>query len=219
MTRLIPRCSRAAWLAAAAIVANRISRRRAQAPAPDALRAKVRVVHVGRMTPRLSRELSNFLAIPNLASDTREHPPKRRAADPDDGARAASPARTLESPSGGPPAVYGELATPGAPRRSCSTRTTTANPSTRPAGRRRRGSRCCATTRSRRADASSRSRRRRERSRASGGCTAGRRATTRRRSSRCSPRSMRCAPPGVDTVGEPQVLLRGRGGSRLRTSA
>jgi acetylornithine deacetylase/succinyl-diaminopimelate desuccinylase-like protein len=61
------------------------------------------------------RELSTFLAIPNLASDA---PNIQRNADHLIGMLGARgiAARRLESPSGGPPAVYGELTSPGATR-------------------------------------------------------------------------------------------------------
>jgi acetylornithine deacetylase/succinyl-diaminopimelate desuccinylase-like protein len=61
------------------------------------------------------RELTDFLAIPNLASDSANI---RRNADHLRGMleRRGVATRFLESPSGGPPAVYGELTTPGATR-------------------------------------------------------------------------------------------------------
>src|SRR5204862_8020223 len=84
----------------------------AQAPTPEALRAKVRDYRRAHDV-EIVRELNSFLAIPNLASDKANI---RRNADHLLGmmtARGIS-ARLLESPSGGPPAVYGELITPGA---------------------------------------------------------------------------------------------------------
>jgi acetylornithine deacetylase/succinyl-diaminopimelate desuccinylase-like protein len=86
----------------------------AQSTAPDALRSKIRS-YASEHDAAIVRELSDFLAIPNLASDPANI---RRNADfliRMMRARGIT-ARTLESPSGGPPAVYGELATPGATR-------------------------------------------------------------------------------------------------------
>ena len=60
-------------------------------------------------------ELTNFLAIPNLASDSvniRRNADHLRAMLE----RRGIATRLLQSPAGGPPAVYGELATPGATR-------------------------------------------------------------------------------------------------------
>ncbi|MDB4874606.1 MAG: peptidase [Gemmatimonadetes bacterium] len=83
----------------------------AQTPAND-LRTKVRNYGSGHDVEIL-RELSEFLAIPNLASDG---PNIRRNADHLMGMMRSRgiTTRLLESPSGGPPAVYGELAAPGA---------------------------------------------------------------------------------------------------------
>jgi acetylornithine deacetylase/succinyl-diaminopimelate desuccinylase-like protein len=84
----------------------------AQAPTPEALRAKLRDYRRAHDV-EIVRELSSFLAIPNLASDKTNI---RRNAVHLEGmmtARGIS-ARLLESPSGGPPAVYGELTTAGA---------------------------------------------------------------------------------------------------------
>jgi len=84
----------------------------AQAPSPEALRAKLRDYRRAHDV-EIVRELSSFLAIPNLASDKTNI---RRNAVHLEGmmtARGIS-ARLLESPSGGPPAVYGELTTAGA---------------------------------------------------------------------------------------------------------
>src|SRR5215204_6567454 len=61
------------------------------------------------------RELSDFLAIRNLASDSvdiRRNAQHLLAML----ARRGIEGRLLESPEGGPPAVYGELRTPGATR-------------------------------------------------------------------------------------------------------
>ena len=62
---------------------------------------------------QIVRELSDFLAIPNLASDSVDI---RRNADHLMAMMRARgiAARLLQSPSGGPPAVYGELPAPGA---------------------------------------------------------------------------------------------------------
>src|SRR5678816_1803571 len=84
----------------------------AQAPTPEALHAKLREYRRAHDV-EIVRELSSFLAIPNLASDKTNI---RRNAVHLEGmmtARGIS-SRLLESPSGGPPAVYGELTTPGA---------------------------------------------------------------------------------------------------------
>ena len=84
----------------------------AVAQSSDPIRAKIR----GYSTTHdaaIVRELSTFLAIPNLASDSAnirrnaEHLIQMMAA-------RGIAARTLQSPSGGPPAVYGELPSPGA---------------------------------------------------------------------------------------------------------
>ncbi|MGH7620076.1 MAG: M20/M25/M40 family metallo-hydrolase, partial [Gemmatimonadaceae bacterium] len=63
----------------------------------------------------LTHELSNFLAIPNLASDSANIRRNSEALIRMMGARGI-PARRLESTTGGPPAVYGELESPGATR-------------------------------------------------------------------------------------------------------
>jgi acetylornithine deacetylase/succinyl-diaminopimelate desuccinylase-like protein len=84
----------------------------AQAPSPLNLRTQVRGYSRAHDV-EIVRELSNFLALPNLASD-REN--IRRNADhlmEMMRARGLAP-RLLESSTGGPPAVYGELSTPGA---------------------------------------------------------------------------------------------------------
>jgi acetylornithine deacetylase/succinyl-diaminopimelate desuccinylase-like protein len=84
----------------------------AQGPSPEVLRAKVRSYATAHDAD-ITHELGNFLAIPNLASDAANI---RRNADLLIRMMTARgiAARTLESPSGGPPAVYGELATRGA---------------------------------------------------------------------------------------------------------
>jgi acetylornithine deacetylase/succinyl-diaminopimelate desuccinylase-like protein len=87
---------------------------RAQQTNPEALRTAVRAYATAHDAD-IVRELSTFLAIPNLATDA---PNIQRNADhliAMLGARGIV-ARRLESPSGGPPAVYGELTSPGATR-------------------------------------------------------------------------------------------------------
>src|SRR3954468_20518192 len=84
----------------------------AQNPTPDALPASLRAYRASHDV-EIVRELSSFLAIPNLASDrvnirrNAEHLLAMMTA------RGIS-AKLLESPSGGPPAVYGELPATGA---------------------------------------------------------------------------------------------------------
>lgn len=90
------------------------SRLAGQTPNPDALRAKIdayRATH----DVTIVRELGSFLAIPNLAGDGANI---RRNADQLLAMMRTRgiAARLLESPSGGPPAVYGELTVPGASR-------------------------------------------------------------------------------------------------------
>ena len=103
-------------LAAAVLLAGAAPRAaRAQAAvSPDSLRAVVaryRAAH----EPAILRELADLLALPNLASDSGAI---RRNASAVVAllARRGIAARLLESPAGGPPAVYGELRTPGATR-------------------------------------------------------------------------------------------------------
>ncbi len=83
-----------------------------QSPAGDALRTRVRAYRAAHDTS-IVRELRDFVAIPNVASDTaniRRNADRLRAML---GARGIT-SKTLESPEGGSPAVYGELLTPGA---------------------------------------------------------------------------------------------------------
>ena len=83
------------------------------APDPDRLRASVRRWRQANDV-RILGELRDFLAIPNLASDSaniRENARRLAAMLERRGVRA----RLLESP-GSPPAVYGELTVPGATR-------------------------------------------------------------------------------------------------------
>lgn len=86
----------------------------AQAADPAVLRDKIKAFSTSRDVAIL-RELSDFLAIPNLASDSVNI---RRNADHLMRMMAARgiAARLLESPAGGPPAVFGELNVPGATR-------------------------------------------------------------------------------------------------------
>jgi len=112
MTRLtrIIRHSLAALLCAA----TPASLAGAQTTGADALRAKIKSyssVHDAEIV----RELSNFLAIPNLASDRANIQRNVDLLIRMMSARGIT-ARALESPSGGPPAVYGELTSPGASR-------------------------------------------------------------------------------------------------------
>ena len=87
---------------------------RAQAPSPDPLRARVRAYR-GEHDTSIVRELRDFVAIPNVASDTANI---RRNAEHLRAMMAARgiAAKILDSPEGGSPAVYGELSTPGATR-------------------------------------------------------------------------------------------------------
>jgi acetylornithine deacetylase/succinyl-diaminopimelate desuccinylase-like protein len=85
---------------------------RAQATTPEGLRSAVRAYRSAHDVEIL-HELSDFLAIPNLASDKANI---RKNADHLLGMMKARgiDARLLESPSGAPPAVYGSLSSPGA---------------------------------------------------------------------------------------------------------
>jgi acetylornithine deacetylase/succinyl-diaminopimelate desuccinylase-like protein len=71
--------------------------------------------HVSAAQPRILAEFVDLLSIPNLASDSANIRANAalliRMLE-----RRGIAARTLESPAGGPPAVYGELRTPGATR-------------------------------------------------------------------------------------------------------
>ena len=181
---------------------------------PEALRAKL---HEYRSAHDVAivRELSGFLAIPKPGERQSQHPSQRGASPGhDDGARNRRAAARVaqRSAAGG---VRGATRAGRDARRSCSTRTTTGSRSIRRSGPRRRGSRCCATRPPTPAGRSFRFRRAAGRSRANGGSTPARRATTRRRSSRCSPRIDALKAAGVRAVGQPQVLLRGRGGGRV----
>src|ERR1041385_3215264 len=85
---------------------------RAQAASGDTLRARIRAYRAQHDTS-IVRELRDFVAIPNVAGDTANI---RRNAERLRSMLAARgvAARILESPGGGSPAVYGELASPGA---------------------------------------------------------------------------------------------------------
>src|SRR5262249_15729024 len=121
-TRLIPLTEpspkmRPLWsnpFAALIAVGHLISTAHAQTAPTDVLRANVRS-YTSAHDVAITRELSEFLAIPNLASDAANI---QRKADHLIGLMRARgiTARTLQSPSGGPPAVYGELESPGATR-------------------------------------------------------------------------------------------------------
>jgi acetylornithine deacetylase/succinyl-diaminopimelate desuccinylase-like protein len=84
------------------------------AAADDTLRTRVRAFRAANEA-RILRELTDFLTIPNVAADDANI--RRNAAQLVRmlGTRGIK-ARLLESPAGGPPAVYGELRTPGARR-------------------------------------------------------------------------------------------------------
>jgi acetylornithine deacetylase/succinyl-diaminopimelate desuccinylase-like protein len=94
------------------LAAQRASRR--EAVRPDSLRAAVTRYRAAHEADIL-RELADLLALPNLASD-RAAIRRNAAAISAMMTRRGIATRLLESPTGGPPAVYGELATPGAAR-------------------------------------------------------------------------------------------------------
>jgi len=85
---------------------------RADAQTADALRTKI-AGYTSAHDVAIVRELTDFLAFPNLASDSANI---RRNAEHLIGMLSSRgiAARLLESPSGGPPVVYGEMATRGA---------------------------------------------------------------------------------------------------------
>lgn len=83
---------------------------RAQSNSPDALRTRVRAYRAAHDTS-IVRELRDFVAIPNVASDTaniRRNAVRLREMM----ATRGIVARILESPEGGSPVVYGELPSP-----------------------------------------------------------------------------------------------------------
>jgi acetylornithine deacetylase/succinyl-diaminopimelate desuccinylase-like protein len=112
---------RAAIVAAAALLlAGPAGRADAQAPArtPSAApRALAQQVDAGRTAnePAVLREFAELLAIPNIASDSVNIRRNARWI-VDAYAKRGVALRLLESPSGGPPAVFGELRAPGATR-------------------------------------------------------------------------------------------------------
>ncbi len=83
-----------------------------QSPTGDALRTRVNAYRAAHDTS-IVRELRDFVAIPNVASDTaniRRNAERLRAMMEARGITS----KILESPEGGSPAVYGELSSPGA---------------------------------------------------------------------------------------------------------
>jgi acetylornithine deacetylase/succinyl-diaminopimelate desuccinylase-like protein len=84
------------------------------AAATRALASRVRAWRTAH-EPEVLREFVEFLALPNLASDSAGIRRNARWI-VDAFARRGVAMRLLESPAGGPPAVYGELRTPGATR-------------------------------------------------------------------------------------------------------
>lgn len=108
----LTRTVRNGLLALSGVACARVAR--AQRTSPEALRTAVRA-YANAHDADIVRELRTFVAIPNLASDA---PNIQRNADHLIGMLGARgiAARRLESPSGGPPAVYGELMSPGAAR-------------------------------------------------------------------------------------------------------
>ena len=112
MTETVARAERMLLLAVACLAAGR--NLPGQSMTPEALRAKLHEYRSAHDVAIVS-ELSGFLAIPNLASDKVNI---RRNAEHLLGMMTARgiAARLLESPSGAPPAVYGELRAPGATR-------------------------------------------------------------------------------------------------------
>src|SRR5690242_21826911 len=83
-----------------------------QATSSDVLRQKIRS-YVSAHDVDILRELNGFVALPNLASDSVNI--RRNAARLLEMLQSRGiTGRLLESPAGGPPAVFGELRTPGA---------------------------------------------------------------------------------------------------------
>lgn len=99
-------------LAGLTIVGLSASSSNSVAQSPSELRGKV-AAYTSAHDVGIVRELSDFLALPNLASDksnirrNAEHLARLMSA-------RGIATRLLESPSGAPPVVYGELSTPGA---------------------------------------------------------------------------------------------------------
>jgi acetylornithine deacetylase/succinyl-diaminopimelate desuccinylase-like protein len=94
---------------AATLIASAIG---AQAPTTSALRSSVHA-YAAAHDVEIVHELSDFLAIPNLATDAANIGRNAERLIAMMTARGIA-SRLLESPSGGPPAVYGELRAPGA---------------------------------------------------------------------------------------------------------
>src|SRR5262245_37162339 len=86
----------------------------AQGPSPDVLPTRVRAYRAAHDTS-IVRALRDFVAFPNVAADTANI---RRNAERLRGMMEARgiAAKILDSPTGGSPAVYGELSAPGATR-------------------------------------------------------------------------------------------------------
>ena len=99
-------------IVAAAVLATSPGAAHSQTSDPSRLASRVRA-YVSGHDSAIVRELSGFLALPNLASDSANI---RRNADHlvRMMAQRGVAAQLLESGSGGPPVVYGELLTPGA---------------------------------------------------------------------------------------------------------
>jgi len=86
----------------------------AQQPTPAALRERIREYR-SKHDIEIVRELNEFLAIPNLASDSTNIRRNARHLLGMLGKRGIA-GQLLQSPSGGPPVVYGEMLSPGATR-------------------------------------------------------------------------------------------------------
>ena len=168
---------------------------------------------------RVVRELADLLALPNVAADSANIRPQRGAHLAT--ARAARRPRRACSRRWAARRRSTASCARRARRARLSTRTTTASPSTRAVGERRPGRRCCATRPLEQGGAATSPLDALPAGRIdpSGASTRARPATTRRRSSPCWPRSTRCARRGIAALGEPQVLLRGRGGGGLAAPA
>ncbi|HEX8945808.1 MAG TPA: M20/M25/M40 family metallo-hydrolase [Gemmatimonadaceae bacterium] len=106
----IPNESFKSALGLAAVLVGSLGR--AQAPAPSALRSAVHA-YTSAHDVDIVHELSDFLTIPNLASDGANIGRNADRLLAMMRARGIT-SRLLESPSGAPPVVFGELLTPGA---------------------------------------------------------------------------------------------------------
>jgi acetylornithine deacetylase/succinyl-diaminopimelate desuccinylase-like protein len=117
--RAVGRRTLAALLAAAlpVVVAGAQQAPSAASSAPTSTRALAERVSAWTRAnePAVLREFAEFLAIPNIASDSVNIRRNARWI-VDAFARRGVAMRLLESPTGGPPAVYGELRSPGATR-------------------------------------------------------------------------------------------------------